>query len=215
VIDDQQVWTGSLNLTDNGITEDRNNFIRIDSKKVAERYKKEFEEMFTYKQFGSSSPSGEYSENIIEVAGIPMEIYFSPDDNVMQKILNVVNDAGKQIDFLAYSFTYDSLAEAVIQKAQRGVRVSGVFDSDMVASNTGTDFEWLVSTGLPICMDGEVGLMHDKVIVVDGEVVITGSYNYTNSAEKYNDENIVILHDPALANLYLDEIKLITNNCTH
>jgi phosphatidylserine/phosphatidylglycerophosphate/cardiolipin synthase-like enzyme len=215
VIDNQQVWTGSLNLTDNGVMEDRNNFIRIDSTKVAILYTKEFEEMFTDKQFGSSSLTGEGSGDAIEVAGIPIEIYFSPDDNVMQKILNIVNNAGERIDFLAYSFTYDTLAEAMIQNAKQGVRVSGVFDSDMVASNTGTDYEWLVSAGLPVCMDGEAGLMHDKVIVVDEEVVITGSYNYTNSAEKYNDENIVILHDPTLANLYLDEIKLIANKCTH
>jgi phosphatidylserine/phosphatidylglycerophosphate/cardiolipin synthase-like enzyme len=215
VIDNQQVWTGSLNLTDNGVTKDRNNFIRIDNTKVAEQYTNEFEEMFTDKQFGSGSPSGKDSGNTIAVAGIPMEIYFSPDDNVMQKILNLVNDAGERIDFLAYSFTYDSLAEAMIQKAQQGVKVLGVFDSDMVASNTGTDYEWLVSTGLPVCMDGEAGLMHNKVIVVDEEVVITGSYNYTNSAEKYNDENIVILHNRALANLYLDEIRLITQNCFH
>jgi phosphatidylserine/phosphatidylglycerophosphate/cardiolipin synthase-like enzyme len=215
VIDNQQVWTGSLNLTDNGVTEDRNNFIRIDSTKVAERYTQEFEEMFGEKKFGSGSPSGNDAVNIIEVAGTAMSIYFSPDDNVMQKILNIVNDAGERIDFLAYSFTYDSLAKAMIQNAQQGVRVQGVFDSDMVASNTGTDYEWLVSTGLPVCLDGETGLMHDKVIVVDEEIVITGSYNFTNNAEKYNDENIVILHDPTLARLYLDEIKLITNNCTH
>lgn len=215
VIDNRQVWTGSLNLTDNGVTEDRNNFIRMDSTEAAELFTREFEEMFLEKQFGSSNPSGEFLENAIQVAGTAVEIYFSPDDHVMQKIISHVNDANERIDFLGYSFTYDALAQAMIQKAQQGVRVSGVFDRIMVTSNTGTDYEWLVSAGLPVCLDGEAGLMHDKVIAVDEKVVITGSYNYTNSAEEYNDENVIILYDQDLARLYLQEIEIITNNCTH
>ncbi len=213
VIDKQQVWTGSLNLTTNGATDDRNNFIRFDSSAMAEQYTREFEEMFLANQFGANSTPDGNDIFDFKVASVPIQVYFSPEDNVMEHILEIVDGAQEQIEFLSYSFTNDELAEALIRKARQGVKIQGVFDADMVQSNTGTDYEWLVSAGLPMCLDGEYGLMHHKVIVVDSQTVITGSYNFTASAEKYNDENLVIIRDPSLANLYLQEANKIVMNC--
>ena len=213
VIDKRQVWTGSLNLTENGVIEDRNNLVRVDSPSIAEYYTQEFEEMFTAGLFGNASPEGSADQGIFEAASIPVEVYFSPEDGVMDILLEEVASAQEEIVFLSYSFTSDPLAQALTEKARQGVRVMGVFDSDMVIANTGSDYEWLLSAGLPICRDGEAGLMHHKVIIIDQQVVITGSYNFTSSAERFNDENVLILHDPHLAELYLAEFTDINAHC--
>ncbi len=132
----------------------------------------------------------------------------------MDIILQEVYGAREEIAFLGYSFTSDPLAQALVEKARQGVRVMGVFDRDMVSANTGTEYAWLLNTGLPVCMDGEEGLMHHKVIIIDQQVVITGSYNFTASAERYNDENILVLRDPHLAELYLTEYADISELCS-
>ncbi len=213
VIDKCQVWSGSLNLTDNGVIEDRNNLVRMDDAAVAEYYAQEFEEMFTAGLFGNNSPDGSPEDGWFKVASIPVGVFFSPDDGVMDVILEEVDNAREEIVFLGYSFTSDPLAQALIDKARQGVRVMGVLDGDMVIANTGSDYEWLLGAGLPVCLDGEAGLMHNKVIVIDGKTVVTGSYNFTASAEKYNDENIIVLQDPHLAELYLAEYDAISTLC--
>ncbi len=213
VIDSRQVWTGSLNLTDNGVIEDRNNLVKVDSPAIAEYYTQEFEEMFTTGEFGNNSPQGSPEDGRFKAGGIPVEVYFSPDDGVMDILLEEVGSAREEIVFLGYSFTSDPLAQALVEKARQGVRVMGVFDSDMVIANTGSDYEWLLDAGLPVCRDGEAGLMHHKVIVIDRQVVITGSYNFTSSAERFNDENVLILHDPHLAEMYLVEFTDINDHC--
>ena len=213
VIDNRQVWTGSLNLTDNGVIEDRNNLVWLDSPSIAEYYTQEFEEMYTEGIFGSSSPSDSANDGTFDVATIPVGVYFSPDDGVMDIILQEVYGAREEVVFLGYSFTSDPLAQALVEKARQGVRVMGVFDSDMVVANTGSDYEWQLNAGLPVCRDGEKGLMHHKVIIIDQQVVITGSYNFTASAERYNDENILVLRDPRLAEMYLAEYTDISADC--
>ena len=213
VIDKRQVWTGSLNLTENGVIEDRNNLVRVDSPSIAEYYTQEFEEMFTAGEFGNTSPEGSPEDGRFKAGDIPVEVYFSPDDGVMDILLEEVASAREEIVFFGYSFTSDPLAQALVEKARQGVRVMGVFDSDMVIANTGSDYKWLLGAGLPVCRDGEAGLMHNKVIIIDQQVVITGSYNFTSSAERFNDENVLILHDPHLAELYLAEFTDINAHC--
>jgi phosphatidylserine/phosphatidylglycerophosphate/cardiolipin synthase-like enzyme len=74
-----------------------------------------------------------------------------------------------------------------------------VFDRDSSEDNTGADFSSMKKAGLDVRLDGEPGLMHMKVIIVDGKTVVFGSYNYTSSAENKNDENVLIISAPAVA----------------
>jgi phosphatidylserine/phosphatidylglycerophosphate/cardiolipin synthase-like enzyme len=89
------------------------------------------------------------------------------------------------------------------------VLVSGVFETTQVASNLGTEFDRLKEAGLDVRLDGNRNSMHHKVIVIDGEIVITGSYNFSNNAEKRNDENVLILHSSEIAGLYLSEFERV------
>jgi phosphatidylserine/phosphatidylglycerophosphate/cardiolipin synthase-like enzyme len=87
----------------------------------------------------------------------------------------------------------------------RGVDVLGVFDESQLRSNTGSEYEWLLGAGLDVRIDGSPDKLHHKVIIIDGRIVITGSYNFSVSAESRNDENLVVIFDEEVAGVYLEE----------
>ncbi len=84
----------------------------------------------------------------------------------------------------------------------------GVLETQQV-SNQGGEYERFRQAGLDVRLDGLEGQMHHKVIIVDGATVITGSYNFTNSAERYNEENVLIIHNEVLAKQYEAEFEQI------
>jgi phosphatidylserine/phosphatidylglycerophosphate/cardiolipin synthase-like enzyme len=206
VIDRLEVWTGSMNYTTGGGYLDNNNLIRLRSSKLAEDYTHEFEQMFLDDHFGAEKMAGTPNPTVT-VNGSQIEVYFSPEDGTLEHILNAVNAAQKSIFFMAYSFTSDELAEALIARANAGVTVRGVFDKDQYHSNAGTEFDTLHSAGIDVWLDGNPRLMHHKVIIVDQQVVITGSYNFSNNAEHFNDENTLIIHNQGIAAQYMIEFQ--------
>jgi phosphatidylserine/phosphatidylglycerophosphate/cardiolipin synthase-like enzyme len=198
IIDGHILWTGSLNLTASGTDNDENVLARIDSADLAANYTFTFNEMASEDKFGPDSRP--VTENTrFDLNGIPVENYFSPEDKIDSRLVSLVGSARKSVHVLAYSFTLDKLANALIKAQKNGVDVKGVFDSDSTEDNTGADFSSLRKAGLDVRLDGEPGLMHMKVIIVDGKTVAFGSYNFTSSAENRNDENILIITDQALA----------------
>lgn len=208
VIDRSEVWTGSLNFTTSGTYQDNNNLVRLRSTKVAEDYTVEFEEMFSENLFGPDAAANNPNPSL-KIDGVPLEIYFSPDDGVAAHIMELLRGAQKSIHFMAYSFTADDFGEILRQKAQDGLIVSGVMETDQVASNKGTEYDPFLAAGLQVYKDGNSGQMHHKVFIIDDEIVVTGSYNFSISAEKKNDENVVIFFDPAIASQYLAEFERV------
>jgi phosphatidylserine/phosphatidylglycerophosphate/cardiolipin synthase-like enzyme len=206
VIDRSEVWTGSMNFSMGSAYLDNNNLIRIWSAKLAENYTREFEQMFVDDHFGKAKIN-QTPNSTVMIDGSQVEVYFSPEDGTLAHILEVVGLAKESISFLAYSFTSDSLAEALLERTNSGVVVQGVFDKDQYHANYGTEFDRLSAAGLDIRLDGNPRLMHDKVIIIDNQVVITGSYNFSNNAEYNNDENTLIIHNPEIANLYTAEFE--------
>ena len=212
VIDGLVVWTGSMNFTVSGAYRNNNNLIRIRSNRVAQNYAREFEEMFVEDRFGAlSKPNTPYPK--VTVDGVPIEIYFSPDDGVAARLVDIIRDATSSIDFLAYTFTSDILAEVMLARAQTGVVVRGVMERGQ-ASNPGSEYERMRNSGLDIRLDSNPGNMHHKVIIVDGVFVITGSYNFSHNAEKSNDENVLILYDVDVGKEYLLEFKRVFEAAT-
>jgi phosphatidylserine/phosphatidylglycerophosphate/cardiolipin synthase-like enzyme len=211
IIDRLEVWTGSMNFTTGGAYLDNNNLIRIRSSQLAEDYTIEFEQMFTADHFGThKTPSTPNPTLTLDNSLI--EVYFSPEDGTLKHILSAVNAAEESIYFLAYSFTSDDLRQALISHAQEGINVAGVFDHDQYLFNTGTEYENLLNAGVDVRLDGNPRLMHEKVIIVDQQVVITGSYNFSNNAEYNNDENTLIIHNQDIAALYLAEFQQVYKN---
>ena len=208
IIDRSEVWTGSMNFTTGGGYLDNNNLIRLQSSKLAEDYTHEFEQMFIDDHFGANKKPGTPNPTMT-VNGSLIEVYFSPEDGTLDRILTAVNAAQESISFMAYSFTSDELAEALIERAKSGVSVLGVFDEDQYHSNAGTEFDTLKNAGIDVRLDGNPRLMHNKVIIIDHQVVITGSYNFSNNAEHNNDENTLIIHNQNIATQFLAEFQQI------
>jgi len=133
VIDHSAVWTGSLNYTVGSAYKDNNNLVFIQSIPVAEDYTHEFNEMFEQNLFGTDvGVATPFPRLTIE--GTPLEIYFSPDDGVAKRILQLVGGATENLYFLMYTFTADNIGAAVIERSQAGVKVSGVMDAGQIIS---------------------------------------------------------------------------------
>lgn len=208
VIDRAEVWTGSMNLTDEGTYADRNNLLRIRSPKIAADYEAEFDEMFVDDKFGGER--GRPTPNPrVTIERTLLQIYFSPDDHIQAALLDLLNNSESSIYFLAYSFTADPLGEAIRKRAEAGITVSGVMDADQMTTNSGTEYDAFRTAGLDVRLDGEPGLMHHKVMIIDGKIVVMGSYNFTASAEKYNDENVIVINSPEIAAQYIEEFRRV------
>ena len=208
VIDRSEVWLGSMNFTYSGTYADNNNLIRIRSVEMAENYTKEFEEMFVDDEFGEDVVP-ETPNPDITIDGTRVETFFSPDDGVAEHVLEVLNDAEESIYFMAFSFTTDEFGEVIRMKAEDGLTVAGVMEAEQVKSNLGTEYDPFKQAGLDVYVDGNEGQMHHKVMIVDGKIVITGSYNFSRSAETRNDENLVIFHNEQIADFFLEEFQRV------
>ena len=208
IIDRQEVWTGSMNFTVSEGYRNNNNLIRVRSSRLAENYLVEFEEMFLDYQFGSDSPANTPNP-VLRMGGTEIEVYFSPDDGTIDRLLGLVGDAQDEILFMAYSFTDDELAQAILERAREGVVVAGVFDESQALSNQGGEYANLMENELAVRLDGNRYGMHHKVFIIDGRLVITGSYNFSNNAKTRNDENTLVIHDPEIAELYREEFARV------
>ena len=208
VIDKSEVWMGSMNFTDGGAYDDSNNLMRIRSTKVAEDYTKEFNEMFVDNKFGEEVVA-ETPNPTVTIDGTRLDIYFSPDDGVLAALVPLLESAQESIFFLTYSFTSNQLGDIVRQKAEAGLTVAGVMDDEQIATNQGTEFDPFRQANLDVRRDGIEGLMHHKVFIIDQQIVVFGSYNFSQSAEQRNDENLIIVYNPVIAHQFLLEFERV------
>lgn len=205
IVDRLEVWTGSMNLTVNGAYRNDNNMVRIRSREIADNYLREFEEMYIQKRFGSSSLSDTPYPSVM-IGGTQVETYFSPEDAIEHRIVDLIHNATETVDLLAFTFTSDPIREALLEAHQRNIDIRGVSEASQTSA-AGSDILDLRARGLKIRLDRNPNLMHHKLILIDSRIVILGSYNFTRSAEEKNDENVIIMHDPALAERFLIEFE--------
>ncbi len=213
VIDRYQVWTGSMNFTLNGAYRNDNDLVAITSPRLAQDYTAEFEEMAVAHRFGADSPANTPFPRL-SVDGIPLEVYFAPEDHPLRHVLPVVRGAKKHIVLMVFNFTNRDLARLLVAQAQQGVVVEGVFDRRQAEQSQGNQYAYLRRAGLDVRLDGNPYAMHHKVLVVDDRFVIFGSYNFTRSAETRNDENLLIVEDPLLAAQFLAEFQRVEAQTT-
>ncbi|MDX1664544.1 MAG: phospholipase D-like domain-containing protein [Candidatus Promineifilaceae bacterium] len=210
VIDDRIVWTGSLNFTTNGAYCNNNNVVRIDEPLLAANYRAEMDEMVEQRAFGPTSPVATPNERL-QIGDTLLENYFAPEIEVAPRLVELVANAEEEILFMAFSFTHDALGQAMIDAAATGIPVRGVFET--VGSETEFSvYPSMASSVLPtisVRQDGNARLMHHKVIVLDRETVVLGSFNFTASANDRNDENVLIVHDPTFTSYFVEEFDLV------
>ena len=214
---DDWIWTGSWNATDPGNNNDAQNTIEIQDKSLANAYTIEFNEMWgsaTDVPNSSNSRFGirktDNTPHRFNVLGTPIQLYFDPSDLTTSHMREVLNASESSINVAMLTFTRDDLAQTLIDKHMSGNKVRVILDND---SDTGNEFANLESNGIDIHLKGDAvtGLLHHKYAVIDADnsssdqVVITGSHNWSSSAETSNNENTLIIHSKAIANLYLQE----------
>ena len=211
VIDKSEVWLGSMNFTDSGAYDDNNNMIRIKSTKIAEDYSLEFKEMFEDDKFGPDVVPATPNPTVT-IDGTRVDVYFSPDDGVLNALENLLSGAEESIYFLAFSFTSNELGALVRQKADAGLDIKGVMDEEQIASNTGTEFDPFQQKGLDVLIDGNAGQMHHKLFIIDEKIVAFGSYNFSLSAEEKNDENLIIVYNADIAEQFVLELERVRSH---
>jgi len=214
VIDEQWVWTGSWNFTENGTYRNNNHAVLIASPALAENYTAEFEEMLDG-SFGPTSPADTPHPlvriTVVEGEGeaaqerdVMVENYFAPEDQVAARVIERISEAQHRIRFMAFVFTNDEIADAMLERAQAGVIIQGVMES-RDAERDYSVYGRLRQAGHEVLKDGNPYIMHHKVIIIDEQTVILGSYNFTINAERSNDENLLIIHDAEVAGLFVEE----------
>ena len=155
---------------------------------------------------GGAPPAGGPSHN---PACCPVEAYFvSPRiDHVIKRVLlELIRGAKESIEIAIYSFTDDDLGEAVVEAYRRGVRVRVIMDTSQPKARGG-EYRRLIEAGIPVLVERLSGLMHHKFMVVDREVVVTGSYNWSAAADDRNFENAIVVRDPEVAGEFLREFE--------
>jgi phosphatidylserine/phosphatidylglycerophosphate/cardiolipin synthase-like enzyme len=200
VIDNKAVWTGSMNFTENCAYRNDNHGLLILDKSVAENYSTKFRWMFDGHKFGGKpNSSDEIPHPKVKLFDdTQLENYFSTHDNISEHITAEIQRATRSVHFLAFSFTHPQIGEAMFQAANRGVEISGVFEKSQAGGKSSL-YPKMQSAGFPVWVDANPRNMHHKCIIIDGQIVIAGSYNFTTSAEKSNDENIVIIRNKNVA----------------
>ena len=133
-----------------------------------------------------------------------LRAFFSPNGGCTDAVVSALQAAKKTVLVQAYSFTSAPIAKALVDAKKRGVDVRVILDkSQRTERYTGATF--LANEGVPVFIDADHRIAHNKVMVIDAQTVITGSFNFTKAAERGNAENVLlILHAPELAKRYGD-----------
>ncbi|TAL36775.1 MAG: hypothetical protein EPN93_08130 [Spirochaetes bacterium] len=214
IIDGEQLWTGSYNLTDNGAFKDDNNAIVIRSAELASIFQAEFDEMHAGGVFGNRKEPGLFGsltkKYFVKIADTNINAYFSPEDNIERIILERLKKARRSVHFLAFSFTSDPLGEELIRLHKKGIAVKGVIERE--GSDTeNSEYNKLRVEGIAVKIDRNPGLMHHKVIIIDEALLITGSFNFSKGANVKNDENVIILDNAEITGEYMKEFARVYN----
>jgi phosphatidylserine/phosphatidylglycerophosphate/cardiolipin synthase-like enzyme len=216
---DDWVLTGSWNATDPGTNNDAQNIIVIQDKALATAYTMEFEEMWGAATDGPNAAGSRFGARKLDntphkfmIAGTPVEVYFSPSDKVTTQINKALSSSQNSINVALLSFTRDELAQTIVAKKTAGKKTRVLMDNN---TDSGNDFTYLLTNGVDVRLPGAAltGLLHHKYAIVDAEtpsdnnIVVTGSHNWSSSAEIANNENTLIIQSKRIANLYLQEFK--------
>jgi len=207
VVDDQAVWTGSTNVSHNGMFRNDNHALIVRSSTMAAAYTYEFEEMFGG-EFGRGKTALAGTRSI-DLSDGTLDWHFSPTHDPIQVVVDAIDDAEHTVAFMVFSFTRSDVVDALQRAQQRGVDVVGIFDESQANGSWSVD-ETLALAGVPVFIDGNEnasgfsgGKLHHKVLVVDAgtpdATVISGSMNWSNAGTDDNDENLVLLRSPSIA----------------
>ncbi len=206
IIDNRKVISGSANISSSGTGGyNANSVVVLDSTKIANSYKKEFEQMF------SGQFSNKKAENEI-VEDNNVSVYFPPKNDVYSKlILNEIRGAKKEIFVSAFYLTDKNLINELILAKKRGVFVLVLMDA-LCANNFRSNVKMLRDSKIPTIVEDWGGKNHEKTILIDSNTLIMGSCNFSKSGFYKNDENILLIKNKNLVSFYRDYYLYLFNS---
>jgi phosphatidylserine/phosphatidylglycerophosphate/cardiolipin synthase-like enzyme len=138
-------------------------------------------------------------------ASIPqgVQVYFSPVGGATDAVVDALNHATNTVLVQAYSFTSAPIAKALVDAQRRGVKVHVILDKSQRTEKY-SEADFLQHEGIPTRIDAQHAIAHNKIMILDDDVVLTGSFNFTKAAEEHNAENLLVINDPALAKRYTE-----------
>ena len=133
-------------------------------------------------------------------------VYFSPHGGCTEAVVQELGRAKSTVLVQAYSFTSAPIAKALVDAYRRHVKVEVILDKSQRTEKY-SSATFIYNNGIPCFIDAQHAIAHNKVMVIDGQTVLTGSFNFTKAAEENNAENLMVIHDPQLAARYSDNWK--------
>lgn len=210
-----RVWTGSTNLTAQQVNTDANHAVLIQDQSLAKAYWIEFNEMWGTDGFQPDPQNAKFgiqkkdnTPHVFNINGKRVESYFSPSDNTNQRIIDAINEANTELIVNTMLVTMSSLADAIIFQHFNGVNTSVLLNTEAQSSTFGQ---------LRNALNGRLaeysqitGILHHKIMMTDvlsndNPLVLTGSHNWSASAENINDENTIVIYDDLVVNQFFQE----------
>ncbi len=134
------------------------------------------------------------------------EVYFSPGETCGYAIVRNIEQATTSLHVCVFTISDDRITKSLLTAHQRGVKIQLITDNDK-SLDLGSDVQQLKRAGIPTRMDATPNHMHHKFMIVDNRAVITGSYNWTRSAARFNQENILVTREPGVIQSFQEEFE--------
>ena len=200
IFDNKILITGSANLSHTDMSGfNSNSIIVINSTEISKVYQKEFEQMYAGK-FHSDKIS--QLKQKFSISGTDIEVYFSPQDkSITNAVIPLIQKAKQYIYIPTFVLTEKRVTEELIKAKNRGVDVKIIMDA-LNASIRHSKHNELRLGKIPVKTENFAGKMHSKSMIIDDKYTIIGSMNFSNRGENKNDENIVVIKNPKIANFY-------------
>ena len=139
----------------------------------------------------------------IHATAADIQVYFSPDGGCTEAVVRELGKVKSTVLVQAYSFTSAPIAKALVEAKKRGVKIQVILDKSQRREKY-TEADFLLHAGVPTWIDAKHAIAHNKIMVIDSHMVLTGSFNFTKAAEENNAENLLIIDDAGLAKKYTE-----------
>jgi len=138
-----------------------------------------------------------------------IRVFFSPKEGIAEEIIKQIDNAESYINIAMYSFTYEPITEAIIRAKKRGVRIRILMDKGQ-SQGKYSKYKFFLDNIIAIIQDRHAGIMHNKIAVIDGKVLFTGSYNWSKSAEERNEENLLeFIDEEEIIRIYQERLDYL------
>ena len=199
IFDNQKVFTGSTNISSSCLTGYNANIaVLINSKEIANLYKKEFEQMYNGKFHNMKNPVSNNEDILVDKKYI--SVYFSPTNKISTtQIIPLINQAQKSIYIPAFYLTHNDIINALIDAHKREIDIKIIVDETSVKGKY-VNVDYIKQNGIDLKVENWAGKMHMKSIIIDNDILVIGSMNFTKQGEKMNDENCIVIKNSQILN---------------